>query len=111
MPPERLPVSLAQSIVDRAMAIIHSNVNVMDHHGVIIASGDPARIGAQHEGAMRVLAQGCSVEIASNARARRSSIKPRLARTSLITYLFCQYSAPEADVMTSRPSVVIVSLA
>ncbi|WP_272937956.1 sugar diacid recognition domain-containing protein, partial [Xanthomonas citri] len=31
--------TLAQSIVDRAMTIIDGNVNVMDHSGVIIASG------------------------------------------------------------------------
>lgn len=59
----QLDAPLAQSIVDRAMAIIHSNVNVMDQRGTIIASGDPARIGAQHRGALLVLAQGRTVEI------------------------------------------------
>ncbi|MEA9596713.1 helix-turn-helix domain-containing protein [Xanthomonas campestris pv. campestris] len=41
--------TLAQSIVDRSMTIIDGNVNVMDHTGVIVASGDPARIGQQAE--------------------------------------------------------------
>ena len=47
--------TLAQSIVDRSMTIIDGNVNVMDHTGVIVASGDPARIGQLHEGALLVL--------------------------------------------------------
>lgn len=58
-----LDASLAQSIVDRTMQILHANVNVMDARGVIIASGDAARIGSPHEGAMMVLAQGRTVEI------------------------------------------------
>ncbi|MCF5929952.1 carbohydrate diacid regulon transcriptional regulator CdaR, partial [Xanthomonas perforans] len=49
--------TLAQSIVDRAMTIIDGNVNVMDHSGVIIASGEPARIGQLHEGALLVLSR------------------------------------------------------
>lgn len=58
-----LDASLAQSIVDRTMQILHANVNVMDARGVIIASGNAARIGSPHEGAMMVLAQGRTVEI------------------------------------------------
>ncbi len=65
-----LDVSLAQSIVDRTMQILHANVNVMDARGMIIASGDPTRIGGRHEGAMMVLAQGRTVEI-DDALARR----------------------------------------
>ncbi|QCT19094.1 sugar diacid utilization regulator [Jejubacter calystegiae] len=47
--------SLANEIVSRAMAIIHHNVNVIDHHGRIIASGDRQRIGEQHEVAREVI--------------------------------------------------------
>lgn len=58
------------------MAIIHSNVNVMDHRGFIIASGDPARIGAQHEGALLVLAQGRTVEIDAALARRLHDARP-----------------------------------
>ena len=58
-----LDASLAQSIVDRAMQILHTNVNVMDERGLIIASGERARIGTRHDGALLVLAQQRAVEI------------------------------------------------
>ncbi|STT03490.1 sugar diacid utilization regulator SdaR [Klebsiella pneumoniae] len=35
-----ITTALANEIVARAMAIIHHNVNVIDHHGQIIASGE-----------------------------------------------------------------------
>ncbi|MGY2498976.1 sugar diacid recognition domain-containing protein, partial [Klebsiella pneumoniae] len=44
-----ITTALANEIVARAMAIIHHNVNVIDHHGQIIASGERHRIGEQHE--------------------------------------------------------------
>jgi len=59
----QLDSRLAQTIVDRTMQIIRSNVNVMDDRGIIIASGERGRIGAQHEGALLVLGQGRTVEI------------------------------------------------
>ena len=43
-----ITTALANEIVARAMAIIHHNVNVIDHHGQIIASGERHRIGEQH---------------------------------------------------------------
>lgn len=54
---------LAQEIVERTMRIIPFNVNVMDEHGMIVASGDPARIGELHAGARLALAQRRAVEI------------------------------------------------
>ncbi|MDD3676505.1 MAG: sugar diacid recognition domain-containing protein [Thauera propionica] len=71
-----LDASLAQSIVDRTMQILHANVNVMDARGIIIASGDPARIGAHHEGAMMVLAQGRTVEIDDALASRLHDARP-----------------------------------
>ena len=49
-----ITTALANEIVARAMAIIHHNVNVIDHHGQIIASGERHRIGEQHEVAREV---------------------------------------------------------
>jgi len=48
---------LAQSIVNKMMAQIPYNVNMMDAQGVIIASGDPARIQTLHVGAVDAIQQ------------------------------------------------------
>ena len=53
-----ITTALANEIVARAMAIIHHNVNVIDHHGQIIASGERHRIGEQHEIAREVIRTG-----------------------------------------------------
>lgn len=58
-----LSTELAQDIVARTMKIIPYNVNVMDAHGTILASGNPARIGELHAGAMLALAKKLTVEI------------------------------------------------
>lgn len=72
----QLDAPLAQSIVERTMAIIGANVNVMDHRGIVIASGDPARIGTLHEGAALVLAQGRTVEIDHALAGRLHDARP-----------------------------------
>jgi carbohydrate diacid regulator len=58
-----LDSGLAQEIVTRTMRIIPFNVNVMDANGVILASGQPSRIGEQHAGALLALAKKLTVEI------------------------------------------------
>ncbi|NGZ87218.1 sugar diacid recognition domain-containing protein [Duganella aceris] len=58
-----LSTELARDIVSRTMRIIPYNVNVMDAHGSIVASGNPARIGELHAGAMLALAKQLTVEI------------------------------------------------
>ncbi len=58
-----LSTELAQDIVTRTMRIIPYNVNVMDANGSIIASGNPARIGELHAGALLALAKRLTVEI------------------------------------------------
>lgn len=58
-----LSTALAQDIVTRTMRIIPYNVNVMDANGSIIASGNPARIGELHAGALLALAKQLTVEI------------------------------------------------
>lgn len=44
-----LSYKLANEIVQRAMSIIHHNVNVIDKNGVIVASGDARRVGKIHD--------------------------------------------------------------
>jgi sugar diacid utilization regulator len=53
------------------MAIIHHNVNVIDHHGQIIASGERHRIGEQHEIAREVIRTGKRICINNTAEAAR----------------------------------------
>lgn len=55
----------ARQIVQRAMKIIPYSVNVMDEHGVIIASGEPSRLRQRHEGAILALKENRIVEIDS----------------------------------------------
>lgn len=95
-----LDASLAQSIVDRTMQILHANVNVMDARGIIIASGDPARLGARHEGATMVLAQGRTVEIddalASRLHDARPGINLPLRAEGIIVGVIGLSGAPDA---------------
>jgi carbohydrate diacid regulator len=60
---EILSTELARDIVTRTMRIIPYNVNVMDARGSILASGNSARIGELHAGAMLALAKKLTVEI------------------------------------------------
>ncbi|MBJ9976489.1 helix-turn-helix domain-containing protein [Pseudomonas sp. S75] len=67
---------LAQDIVDRAMAILPCNVNVMDSQGLILGSGEPERINTRHEGAQLVLANGRIVELDSEAAKCLKGVQP-----------------------------------
>lgn len=60
-----LTPALANEIVTRSMAIIHHNVNVIDHCGKIIASGERHRIGELHEIASEVIRTGKRINIYS----------------------------------------------
>lgn len=71
-----LDATLAQSIVDRTMQILQTNVNVMDERGRIIASGDRSRIGTRHDGALLVLAQERAVEIDEALAMRMHDARP-----------------------------------
>ncbi|WP_277961290.1 sugar diacid recognition domain-containing protein [Pseudomonas sp. RIT-To-2] len=67
---------LAQDIVDRAMAILPCNVNVMDSQGLILGSGEPERINTRHEGAQLVLANGRVVELDAQAAQCLKGVQP-----------------------------------
>ncbi|MCS2162545.1 helix-turn-helix domain-containing protein [Scandinavium sp. H11S7] len=66
----------AQQIVQRAMKIIPYSVNVMDEQGVIIASGEPARIHQRHEGAILALKENRVVEIDSATANQLKGVRP-----------------------------------
>lgn len=67
---------LAQDIVDRAMAILPYNVNVMDNQGLILGSGEPERVNTRHEGAQLVLANGRVVEIDEHTAMHLKGVQP-----------------------------------
>ncbi|WP_018750351.1 CdaR family transcriptional regulator [Paenibacillus sanguinis] len=53
----------AQNIVDKMMKDIPYNINIMDRTGIIIGSGNKARIGTLHYGAAEAIKQQKIVEI------------------------------------------------
>jgi carbohydrate diacid regulator len=59
---------LAQEIVDKMMQDIPYSINIMDEKGIIIGSGNKARVGTLHKGAVRALESGTMVEITQNDR-------------------------------------------
>lgn len=67
---------LAQEIVDRTMAILPSNVNVMDSQGLILGSGEAGRINTRHEGAQLVLANARVVEIDEQTARQLKGVQP-----------------------------------
>ena len=67
---------LAQQIVDRTMLIIGNNINVMNHAGIIIASGDKDRIGQIHDGALLALKHGESIEVNHGDTSTLKGVKP-----------------------------------
>lgn len=50
-----LTQEIAQQIVRETMNRLKRNINIMDHTGTIIASGDPARVNQIHQGAADVI--------------------------------------------------------
>ncbi len=67
---------LAQDIVDRTMAILPYNVNVMDSQGLILGSGEAERVNTRHEGAQLVLANGRVVEIDGQTAKHLKGVQP-----------------------------------
>lgn len=67
---------LAQSIVDRAMAILPCNVNVMDSQGLIMGSGEAGRLDSRHEGAQLVLSNRRIIEIDSQLALCLKGVQP-----------------------------------
>lgn len=71
-----LNTALAQSIVDRTMAVLHINVNIMDVNGVVIAAGNEQRIGTFHSTAAQVIASGRKRTVTAAQAARLEGVKP-----------------------------------
>lgn len=82
----KLNTQIAQQIVKRTMGIIQRSVNVMDEEGVIIASGDPARLNQKHTGAIIALRQNRVVEV-DDELARQWQFEARAGINLPIHYL------------------------
>ncbi len=54
---------LAQQIVDNIMPIVRQNVNIMNHAGIIIGSGQKHRLNSFHKGARDVIDSGAVLAI------------------------------------------------
>ena len=54
---------IAEQIIKRTTHIIKHNINVMNNQGIILASGDPERIGLIHEGALIAIRQNKVIAI------------------------------------------------
>lgn len=65
---------LAQNIVNKMMEVIPYNVNIMNHKGVIIGSGDSSRIGMIHNGALEALRVKKVVEISKDGDKVKSEL-------------------------------------
>lgn len=46
---------LAQPIVNKMMRVVDHNINIMNHEGIIVASGDRKRLQQKHQGAIEVI--------------------------------------------------------
>ena len=68
--------TLARQIVSRAMKILSFSVNVMDEHGLIIASGNPERLHQRHEGAVLALTENRVVEISEATARQLKGVRP-----------------------------------
>ncbi len=66
---------VAQKIADRAMKIIGHNINVMNHQGVIVGSGEPQRIDQVHEGALHVLNSKSEIDIHTQQASSLKGVK------------------------------------
>ena len=106
-----LDSTLAQHIVDRAMAILPHNINVMDAQGMIIGSGDPSRLHTRHEGAQLVLANRRVVEIDAQAAACLRGVKPGVNLPLLHADQLIGVLGITGDPETVRPYAELVRMA
>lgn len=56
------------------MKVIPYNVNIMDHRGVIIASGDSLRVGKVHMGAFEAIERGILIEVYKSSEGTKPGV-------------------------------------
>ncbi|MBS4206526.1 sugar diacid recognition domain-containing protein [Bacillus sp. FJAT-50079] len=50
-----ITTELAQPIVNKMMKVVDNNINIMNHEGIIMASGDKGRLYKKHQGAIEAI--------------------------------------------------------
>ena len=69
-----LTQSNAQKIADRIMEVVPYNINIMNQNGEIIASGDKARIGSVHKGAVRAIERREAYNVYQDTETERKGV-------------------------------------
>ncbi|MEK3889562.1 CdaR family transcriptional regulator [Bacillus sp. FSL K6-3431] len=69
---------IAEMLVKETSTILHLNINIMNEKGVIIATGDPARLNFIHEGALEVIRSSKNVEITTKSKKLLRGTQPGL---------------------------------
>ncbi|WP_347038475.1 sugar diacid recognition domain-containing protein [Glutamicibacter halophytocola] len=59
----RLSGALAQKVVDTIAPTINRHVNIMNAHGIIIASSDASRVGTLHEGSVEAIRRNEAIRV------------------------------------------------
>lgn len=71
-----LTYEIAKQIVRETMNRLNRNINIMDHTGTIIASGDASRVGEIHEGAADVIRTGKPLMITRSNERQYKGARP-----------------------------------
>ncbi|MFW5991957.1 MAG: sugar diacid recognition domain-containing protein, partial [Halanaerobiaceae bacterium] len=71
----RLNQDLAQRVVDKTMNVLGKNINIMNHEGIIIGSGDKKRLNTFHEVAKEVVESGTPCIISSEEASKFQGVK------------------------------------
>lgn len=98
----------AQKIADGIMQIIPYNINIMDHDGIIIASGDDSRIGAIHQGAVKALEMQKTYVVHKNTETERKGINLPIFYNKNIVGII-GISGDVEDVMQIGQIVVVIA--
>jgi carbohydrate diacid regulator len=76
MDPTSIDAGTAAAFIRRLGEHLEYNINIMDRHGVIIASRDPARIGSFHDAAQRLVATGADQEVVEDRPSLPAGVRP-----------------------------------
>lgn len=108
----RITQSLAQEITKKVMDVIPYNVNIMDHNGLIIGSGDTHRIGTFHEGAIEAIQSRKLVSISDSGEGTKPGVNiPFQFRDKIVGVIGIsgdpQYVAPFAELVRITAELLI----
>ncbi|WP_066052188.1 CdaR family transcriptional regulator [Robertmurraya korlensis] len=108
----RITQSLAQEITKKVMDVIPYNVNIMDHEGLIIGSGEKHRIGTFHEGAMEAIQSRKMVSICDSGECIKPGVNiPFQFRDNIVGVIGIsgdpQYVAPFAELVKITAELLI----